>query len=182
MPADTVAGADSGPSSNSRSLPNSGSDPLSRSEVLGAWGDWLNRYEWDWWVTLTYDPKRAPNGRGGHTAVGWSLSERHWHEWLGQSVGDSQGSASVLPSTYWVRGREPNPYRYGTHFHALVGGVPMGTSRRAAWAAWFEQHGMARIEQYDPRRGAGWYVSKYVVKQLGDIQFSGSFRPLEVSK
>jgi hypothetical protein len=75
-------------------------------------------------------------------------------------------------SAYWVRGREPNPYRYGTHFHALIGGLPEDVRRTDAWRWWFERHGMARIEPYNPAWGAGRYLSKYVVKELGDITFS----------
>lgn len=161
------------PSLNSRSLSEIRTGALTKQEVLTEWGEWLSRsWSWDWWVTLTFDPRKIESASSTHTAVGWSQSDRFWHEWLGAAVGDSQSAESVLPSVYWLRGREPNPWRYGTHFHALVGGVPTGTSRSAAWAAWFERHGMARVEPYDPMRGAGFYVSKYVVKQLGDLTFS----------
>lgn len=177
MPVVAAAATDSGPSLNSRSL---SAGWLSKKEVLTEWGDWLSRtWRWDWWVTLTYDPKRVPSSNGTHTAVGWGLSDRHFHDWLADSVGDSESAESIIPSVYWLRGREPNPWRYGTHFHALIGGVPMGTSRQRAWGAWFKEHGLARIEPYDPTRGAGFYVSKYVVKQLGDLTFSpnaGSFQ------
>jgi hypothetical protein len=173
VPGVSVPAGGSGPSLNSRSLPVTSDGWLSKAEVLTSWGDWLStRWEWDWWVTLTYDPKRRPSGSATHTAVGWGLSDRHFHEWLAEAVGDSEGSESVLPAPFWLRGREPNKFRYGTHFHALVGGVGTDTSRRRAWEAWFQKHGMARVERYDPARGAGFYVSKYVVKQLGDLQFS----------
>ena len=158
---------------------------LTREEVVGSWGQWLSdSWDWDWWVTLTYDPRRPVGASGTHTAVGWSLSDRHYREWLHEVAQDAAKRDGRPPlgnsesPVYFIRGREPNPYRYGTHFHALVGGVATA-SRRAAWESWFGQHGMARIEPYDPRRGAGWYVSKYVVKQLGDIQPSdnlGAFR------
>jgi hypothetical protein len=177
---ETERGAHPEPSLNSQGVPEN--RRAYGSEVLGAWGEWLSSWRWDWFVTLTYDQKRkGPQGRGSHDRVGWSLSDRHWHEWLGQAVGDSAGSASILPSVYWVRGREPNPWRYGTHFHALIGGVPTGTSRRDAWAAWFHPHGRALIEPYDPRQGAGYYVSKYVVKDGGDIKFSESFERFKSS-
>jgi hypothetical protein len=37
---------------------------------------------------------------------------------------------------------------------------------------WFKQYGIARILPYDRSRGAGFYLCKYVTKDLGDIQFS----------
>lgn len=168
-----MSGATPAPSLNSRSLPADRSGWLTKREVQDSWGDWLSKsWRWDWWVTLTFDQRKLEQGSSTHTAVGWSQSDRFWREWLRDSVGDSESSDGLVPSVYWLRGREPNPYRYGTHFHALVGGVPTDTSRRLAWEAWFKRHGMARVEPYDPTKGAGFYVSKYVTKTLGDLTFS----------
>jgi len=163
------------PSLNGRSLLGSGGAPT-REEVKDEWGRWLTEsFEpFDWWTTLTFDPKRGPSGVDGHTAVGWALSDRYWREWLSEVTGDDGSTGLVASRSWWIRGREPNPWRYGTHFHALIGGVE-NLNRTAAWRAWFFRHGMARIEPYDPRKGAGWYVAKYVVKELGDIRFSDNF-------
>jgi hypothetical protein len=137
------------------------------------WGQWLSRdWDWDWWVTLTYDAKKFRSGSADHTAVGWARSEADWDSWLTDVVHEAALDDALAPP-YWFRGREPNPYRYGTHFHALVGGVEH-VSRRAAWQRWFSQHGHARIEPYDPQRGAGFYVAKYVTKELGDLRFSAN--------
>lgn len=148
-------------------------------EVLKAeWGQWLSRdWDWDWWVTLTYD-MRAETGKfrpasPTHTAVGWARSEQDWDNWLA-SVSERAAKDAPMESPYWFRGREPNKHRYGTHFHALVG-FPEGVKyagRSVAWREWFTAHGNARIEPYDPSRGAGFYVAKYVTKELGDLQFS----------
>lgn len=147
---------------------------LRKGAVLDAWGAWLSdRWDWSWWVTLTFDPRKmAEPGSSTHTAVGWSQSARFWDEWLARVAGDSTGTGVLPGLPHWVRGREPNPYRYGTHFHALVGGLPPDLSRSGAWSDWFTRHGMARIEPYNPEWGAGRYLSKYVVKELGDITFS----------
>jgi hypothetical protein len=37
---------------------------------------------------------------------------------------------------------------------------------------WNDIAGFARIFLYDKERGAGYYLSKYVVKELGEIKFS----------
>lgn len=183
------------PSSNGRGLPKStrltreaairSSQPPKRQEVLTQWGDWIKQTHWDWWVTLTFNPGQRPSGSATHSMVGWALSDRYWGEWLNRLGADE--------TLYWLRGREPNPWRRGTHFHALVGGVSTDVVRTRAWADWSasqkaaeyrarqgmtgmgpkaEGLGMCRVEPYDPRRGAGYYVSKYVVKELGDIRFS----------
>lgn len=152
-----------------------GGDTLRKGAVLDAWGAWLSQqWDWSWWVTLTFDPaKSLRDGNPEHTAVGWSRSARSWDDWLSATLGDSSGSTTLGDgSIYWVRGREPNPYRYGTHFHALVGGVAPTIRRDDAWRWWFTNHGHARIEPYNPAWGAGRYLSKYVVKELGDITFS----------
>lgn len=146
-------------------------DRQGREALKGQWGDWLSTaWDWDWWVTLTYDPRKLAPGSATHTAVGWDRSDRDWRTWL-ESVAGEAARDDGLQSPYWFRGREPNPYRYGTHFHALVGGVA-SVSRRDAWERWFSAHGHARIEPYDPQRGAGFYVAKYVAKELGDLTFS----------
>lgn len=141
-------------------------DRESKGGVLAEWGGWLDRqWSWDWFVTATFDPTKDTTG-GTHSVVGWGLSAKYWDEWIAK-LEVQAGFGAV----HWFRGREPNPYRLGTHFHALVGGV--GTlSRRDAWASWHDEHGMARILPYEPRMGAARYVAKYVAKELGDLTFS----------
>jgi len=147
-------------------------DPQGREVNKTAWGEWLSaEWDWDWWVTLTYDSRKHVQGSATHTAVGWGRSDRDWEQWLSDTVNAAALEGDALDPPYWFRGREPNPYRYGTHFHALVGNVKE-VSRRDAWARWFHPHGHARIEPYDPSRGAGFYVAKYVAKELGDLTFS----------
>lgn len=135
-----------------------------RKRAGRAWGEWLAEgWEWDWFSTHTFSD---PKGEGTHTSVGWSLSDRRFREWadsLAQKVG-------MGPEVYWVRAREPHKLRASTHFHALVGGV--GKLRRdEAWGEWFRRNGQARIEPVNGL-GAGYYVSKYILKAGGEIVFS----------
>lgn len=137
-----------------------------------------DQWRWDWFVTLTFDVKRLPQGT--RTVVGWKASADAWNDWLDgltaqPGVWDSPGHGTGLPvDPYWVRGREPNPWRQGTHFHALIGGLPPTASRRDAWRDWFESRGLARILPFDPSKGAAHYLTKYVVKELGDVTFSSN--------
>lgn len=162
-------------------------DPLAKEVVKDQWGEWLSTdWTWDWWFTGTFDPRKARMGSathvvrdvlgGTHAAIGWQRSQDCWDDWL-STITDGLG-LDGLSTVYWFRGREPNPFRYGTHFHALIGGV-RDANRRDAWRSWFDRNGNARIEPYDPLRGAGWYVAKYVAKELGELRFSdnaGQFR------
>lgn len=176
-------------------------DYQGKEVVKAAWGRWLtDSFDWDWWVTLTFDRMRTGDsdrlygdrrdgqqrtggkfapGSASHTLVGWQQSSASWDRWL-STIADER-ARDGLREPFWFRGREANPNHRGTHFHALIGGVS-DLSRRDAWRSWFEAQGVARIEPYDPRRGAGWYVAKYVVKELGDLSFSpnaGQYRKLE---
>tara|TARA_Y100000310_G_C20609430_1_gene777232 strand:+ start:877 stop:1116 length:240 start_codon:yes stop_codon:yes gene_type:complete len=62
------------------------------------------------------------------------------------------------------------------HLHSLVGGEGAGNIK-AAWADWFNNPygGRARIELYNPEKGASFYISKYVTKTLGEWEVLGSW-------
>ena len=114
--------------------------------------------DWEWFATLTFDDERiAQAGVPGWTRPGWGFGDRATRQWLDGDNGHRR----------WARFREAND-RGGWHFHALVAGVS-GVSRRDAWQEWFDRHGLARVLPFDPKRGAGFYVSKYVVKDEGEI-------------
>jgi hypothetical protein len=167
---------------------------IRREEVLREWGDWLERtWEWSWFVTLTFDARLVSVGT--RTTVGWAASARAWDSWLDGLIDRSglwepRRDGAIPLGAYWVRGREPNPWRQGTHFHALIGGLPASASRKDAWLDWFgdgwrdpetgklrpTKHGLARILPYEPSKGAAHYLTKYVVKELGDVVFSNDLK------
>ena len=144
---------------------------LERREQLEQWGNWLrDGWDWDLFVTLTHDNSEAALGRGTRNIVGWKASADRWDEFIDRAVIPNSRPVAV---PHWVRGREPNPWRKGTHFHALLGGFGDG-SRKALWEWWFREqgYGLARILPYEPALGAAHYLTKYVVKDLGDVAFS----------
>ena len=144
--------------------------PWNDAEVLKqAWGDWLTELGdkvggWDWWATLTFrDPNnpKFPNW----TQPGWSYTQKAYDSFLGHLSYENN-----LRPISWVRARENQPWRGVAHFHSLIAGVK-DLRRDNAWEWWFNQYGLARIEPYDRSLGAGFYLCKYVTKELGDIQF-----------
>jgi hypothetical protein len=142
-----------------------------RREALDEWGRWLSEgWDWSWFVTLTFDPQKVRAGT--RTQWGWSASNRAWEQFMEQLTPQARGSQGLSGQLWWVRGREPHHDSGGTHFHALIGGIEPSVSRRDAWSWWKSRVGINRIEPYDPTRGAAHYLTKYVVKQLGDVQFS----------
>ncbi len=59
---------------------------------------------------------------------------------------------------------ELHKYRETPHLHALVANVEP-VNRSNWWKVWYQTNGRARIEPYDPDRGAAWYITKYVGKE-----------------
>lgn len=140
-----------------------------KQELKQAWGEFLTELGdraggWDWWATLTF--REPPEDRPAWTKIGWGYSGSAWDRFMTE-LGYRKG----LQSLWWVRGREYQTWRGVPHFHGLIGGVH-DLRRDEAWAWWFQKYGMAKIEPYDRSLGAGFYLCKYVTKELGDIQFS----------
>jgi hypothetical protein len=142
-----------------------------QAELKQAWGGFLTELGdkaggWDWWATLTFRDRTEKEIAQGWTKVGWQYSGKAWDTFT-QELGLRKG----LHNLWWVRGREYQTWRGVPHFHGLVGGV--GELRRLDMMDWwYGQYGIARIEAYDRSLGAGYYLCKYVTKELGDIQFS----------
>jgi hypothetical protein len=151
---------------------DSGFHGICQAELKQAWGVFLTELGdraggWDWWATLTFrDPPESAQNTSGWTKIGWKYSGKAFDTFV-RELGLRKG----LHDVWWVRGREYQRWRGVPHFHALIGGV--GELRRLTMMDWwFDRYGIARIEPYDRSLGAGFYLCKYVTKELGDIQFS----------
>lgn len=133
-------------------------------ELKQAWGSWLSTLaEWDWWVTLTFrDP--APN-KLGWSRPGWAYAKGGWDAFTRQLQ-------PCLGYLQWARGFEIQKWRGAPHIHALVGGLDnLRYAETGLW--WWKNYGMCHIEEYDKKLGAGYYLCKYVTKDLADIAFGG---------
>ena len=136
-------------------------------ELKQAWGQWLSGLaEWDWYATLTFrDPSPEEQARG-YTLRGWKYAQRAYNEFL-------RALPAPLGVKHWVRMFEFSKWRGVPHIHALISGVA-DLRRDEAWQWWFDRYGINRILPYDPKLGAGYYLCKYVTKDLADIRFSRS--------
>ncbi len=119
------------------------------------WATFLDRWHWSWFTTNTFRNEIHPEAAG-----------KTWNRWILLLNRDIFGSRYWNRSgdgVMWARGQEYQ--RRGViHFHALVGRVP-STRRRLDWMdKWDELAGFARIEAYDPTRGARYYLGKYILK------------------
>ena len=140
----------------------------STNELKQAWGKWLSGLaDWDWYATLTFREPSEEEQRRGYTQRGWAYAKRAYNQFLASLP------MSLIVNHHWVRMFEFQRWRGVPHIHALISGVA-DLRRDEAWAWWFARYGINRILPYDPTLGAGFYLCKYVVKELGDIQFSKS--------
>ncbi|MBA7704501.1 hypothetical protein ES703_113313 [subsurface metagenome] len=119
-----------------------------------AWVDLLNRYNWDWFATLTF--RDLPKS---FTAV------NRVKKWLMAIQKDEKRAIGYFMATEWFKTREC------PHFHLLMGNLE-GVRRDKWWSTWYTWYGRARILPYDKGLGAGYYLTKYVVK---DVYQSGMF-------
>ncbi|MEO5925708.1 MAG: hypothetical protein ABIR70_17960 [Bryobacteraceae bacterium] len=125
-----------------------------KSELAEAWGSFLAGYPWDWFLTLTF---REPAG----TFRAHRLFQRF--------AADVEKAANV--STGWFRADECGNVNGRLHMHALM--LNVGHLPRLYWMnEWDKRAGFARILPFDPSKGAAFYCSKYVTKDLGDYDFS----------
>ncbi len=127
-------------------------------------GEWLSLPAWDWYTTHTFKANY----------VSPREADRHWYSWF-NSLRVAAKAKGLTPSVYGPA--SPFYFRVaeyqdrGTlHFHSLIGGV--GDIRRLLFKDFWELNGFARVEKYDPARGAASYVAKYLNKADGDIRFS----------
>lgn len=121
-----------------------------------AWGNWLHyQWEWEWFVSLTFRDDHVGTGRAN---VLW----RMWHKQLVKETGKD---------VQYVRVTEFQRYRGIPHYHALI--LNVKHVRRLTWKdRWDTLAGYARILRFDPKKGAAYYLCKYIVKDMGEVVFS----------
>jgi len=110
-----------------------------------AWVDLLNRYNWDWFATLTF---RSP-------PTTYTANNR-LKRWIKAIEKQEKRNIGYYKGMEFTRSGVP-------HFHLLMGNLD-GVRRDKYWEVWFRENGRARILPYDSKLGAGYYLTKYVVK------------------
>ncbi len=150
-------------------------------QVTETFGGWLSGLApWMWFCTLTFSQPVNPS------------TARYWFDKYLQKIEDAVNSPSVDSANTFgrrkeiraFRGDELSPQRGRLHIHSLIADVeglsifcgvklpPTKWGRRCCWThAW--PCGYARILPYDPKRGASYYVSKYVANPIGDWELYG---------
>lgn len=120
-----------------------------------AWGTYIERFPWDWFVTLTF--------RG---FVGEWGAERKFRRLVRKMRNDAGHRVE------WVRVTEWHKFRNVPHYHALF--LDCGQLRRMEYVDWWWGNGFgsARVVAYDTQLGAGHYLGKYLTKEASDLSLS----------
>ncbi|GAI62826.1 unnamed protein product [marine sediment metagenome] len=130
-------------------------------QATDEFGAFLSRPQWDWFTTHTFKAEY----------VSPREADRHYFAWLNSLC--LAARIRGLDRPFWFRGTEYQD-RGTLHFHSLIGGV--GDIRRLLFKDFWELHGFARVEQYEPGKGANFYVGKYLTKTAADIRFSHNLK------
>jgi hypothetical protein len=141
----------------------------SSQEKSFAWADFLARFEWTWFCTLTFRESVHPEKAAKLFHVWWCMMNqrlygRRWRQ-KGRCV-------------RWARAIEYQK-RNVLHYHALIGGK--GSPRLVAREfeeAWWNLAGICRMSPVESQGAALAYVSKYVSKG-GEIDLGGPLDDLD---
>jgi len=125
-------------------------------KLANAWGEFLSRFPWDWFLTLTF---AEPVG------------SFRAHRLFGKFALDIEKAAGRPIG--WFRGDEFGSQGGRFHMHALM--LNTRDLVRMQWLnEWNDRAGWARILPFDPTKGAAFYCSKYVTKEIGDWDLSAN--------
>ena len=135
-----------------------------------AYGDWLVKYEWTHWVTLTISPKGGTRlGRAGRcrrsTADVLRAFKEEYHRFCTKVTG------SRVP---YVISVESGLFGDNPHGHALLYGTEMIAPERLQ-SAW--RHGRAKVEVYDPTKAAAYYLAKEAARDDFALEVSKNMPP-----
>jgi len=146
------------PPSNIYTLSN-----YSAYDIRDAWCEFLGRWQWEWFATLTFRDTVHPESA--------DKAFRYFTSKLNRQLYGPRWFKKAHGGIPWVRALEYQ--RRGViHFHALFADVE-GASRVSWMDEWCEIAGIARIEAIKNRRAARRYITKYVLKD-GNIELGGA--------
>ena len=117
---------------------------MTRDELISGYVEWLSRYRWVWFGTLTFRIPDLPT---------WKAN-RIFKQWISEI--EAEDGADDF---HWFRVTEHGAYRDNLHFHVLVGGLRNGS--KWPWLLrWNELAGDASLTYYLRSGGASQYIVK----------------------
>jgi len=148
-----------------QSLPSSlhSFEQISNKAIRDAWCEFLGRWQWQWFCTLTFREIVHPEAA--------DKSFRYFTSKLNRQLYGPRWYKKAHGGIPWVRALEYQ--RRGViHFHALFADIE--GVRRLSWMdTWDEIAGYARIEAIKDKWAVRRYVTKYCLKE-GEIELGGA--------
>jgi hypothetical protein len=116
---------------------------MNKAEIIEAYEEWLNRYQWNLFGTLTF--RDSPSSL---------KADRIFRRWISEMKSDD-GTNGFR----WVRVTEHGSFADNLHFHIVIGGLRVGC--KWPWLLrWDELAGSADIFYYRPHAGGLSYMLK----------------------
>lgn len=111
------------------------------------YGDWFSQWNWHMFGTFTF-------GR----VLSESTCNHHWNEFELSLQRYTQGRVGWIRATElrWSGCGKPH---IPLHFNALLA-YENPPAPGVVEAMWWSRSGQAKVEIYDPERGASWYIAK----------------------
>jgi len=136
---------------------------ISNKAIRNAWCEFLGRWDWQWFCTLTFRDIVHPEAA--------NKSFRYFTSKLNRQLYGPRWYKKAYGGIPWVRALEYQ--RRGViHFHALFADVE--GVRRLSWMdEWDRIGGYARIEAIKDKWAVRRYVTKYCLKE-GEIELGGA--------
>ncbi len=119
--------------------------------------DWLNHFDWDIWMTGTFLPDQSYRD-----TIKTKKAFNRYIEFMSKKY-DKHGIEYFMAVERFKSGDF-------THIHALLNGLD-GLSYKQIGGAWRHFYGRERIEKYNPKKGANFYLTKYITNELCDWDF-----------
>jgi hypothetical protein len=124
------------------------------SPARQAWGEFLQEFRWQWFVTLTFRHQIS-------TGTAWQICR--------EFLCNTQNISRYPLGWFAVGGRVARCHRL--HFHLLLAGARDLRSRELE-RNWYGRAGRAAVVEYDKSRGAAFYCANHLNQAGLDYYFS----------
>lgn len=115
--------------------------------VIRAMAEWLRPYDWRWFCTMHF---------------------RYRVSVYSAKKCASNFIKNISDSTNYYLAVERSKYGEQMHIHILLGYIE-GFDASDIRKEWVKRYGYARILSYDKKRGAVYYVAKYITSPIADF-------------
>lgn len=115
---------------------------------------WVDQFDWQFWFTGTFQPDKSYRDT--------IKTKRAFQRFI-----DRMGKDFQKPNIEYFLAVERFKHGDFTHCHALMNGLD-GMTFKQIGESWRNLYGREKIEAYQKDKGANFYLTKYVTKDLCD--------------